>query len=75
VVWNSSGDLVLVKPGEKIPIDGTVEEGVSHVDESMLTGESKPVMKGAGDKVIGGSINMEGAIKKLGLKRQVRRHT
>jgi len=63
VVWNSSGDLVLVKPGEKIPIDGTVEEGVSHVDESMLTGESKPVMKGAGDKVIGGSINMEGAIK------------
>jgi len=57
------GDLVLVKPGEKIPIDGTVGEGVSHVDESMLTGESKPVMKGAGDKVIGGSINMEGAIK------------
>ncbi|SNZ10887.1 heavy metal translocating P-type ATPase [Hydrogenobacter hydrogenophilus] len=57
------GDLLLVKPGEKIPTDGTIEEGVSHVDESMLTGESKPVMKSVGDKVIGGSINMEGAIK------------
>ncbi len=57
------GDLLLVKPGEKIPTDGAIEEGVSHVDESMLTGESKPVMKGVGDKVIGGSINMEGAIK------------
>jgi len=58
-----AGDLVLVKPGEKIPADGVVEEGSSHVNESMLTGESKPVPRGPGDKVIGGAINMEGALK------------
>ncbi len=58
-----AGDLVLVKPGEKIPADGVVEEGSSHVNESMLTGESKPVPRGPGDRVIGGAINMEGALK------------
>ncbi len=57
------GDLVLVKPGEKIPADGVIIEGSTHVNESMLTGESKPVPKGEGDKVIGGALNMEGAIK------------
>lgn len=56
------GDRVLVKPGEKIPADGDVVDGESSVDESMLTGESKPVTKKAGAGVIGGAINGEGAI-------------
>ncbi len=56
------GDKILVKPGEKIPADGIVVEGHTTVDESMLTGESKPVEKKAGDKVIGGSINGHGSI-------------
>ncbi len=57
------GDLVLVKPGEKIPVDGTVVEGETSVDESMLTGESNPVYKGPGSEVIGGSVNLEGSLK------------
>lgn len=57
------GDIVLVKPGEKIPIDGVVIEGSTSVNESMITGESKPVHKSAGDEVIGGSINFDGSIK------------
>ncbi|AKI98325.1 ATPase [Kosmotoga pacifica] len=57
------GDMVLVKPGEKIPSDGVVIEGSSNVDESMLTGESKPVFKRPGAEVIGGSINHDGALK------------
>lgn len=56
------GDRVLVKPGEKIPVDGAVIEGETSVNESMLTGESKPVTKRAHDNVIGGSINGEGSI-------------
>jgi len=56
------GDLVLVKPGEKTPADGTVVKGETSVNESMLTGESKPVFKKKGDTMIGGSINGEGAI-------------
>ena len=57
-----SGDTVLVKPGEKIPADGEVIEGESSVNESMLTGESVPVSKIRGAKVIGGSVNGEGSI-------------
>lgn len=56
------GDRVLVKPGEKIPIDGRIIEGVTSINESMLTGESRPVEKGEGDEVIGGSINGESAV-------------
>jgi Cu2+-exporting ATPase len=56
------GDVVVVKPGEKIPADGDVLEGRSSVDESMLTGESVPVAKSTGDRVIGGSVNGEGAL-------------
>ncbi len=57
-----AGDRVIVKPGEKIPADGLVIEGETSVNESMLTGESKPVPKTHGAKVIGGSINGEGSI-------------
>jgi len=56
-------DLVLVRPGERIPVDGLVLEGYSAVDESMLTGESLPVEKKAGDQVIGGTMNKTGAFK------------
>ena len=57
-----AGDKVLVKPGEKVPADGAVLEGETSVNEAMLTGESKPVAKGPGAVVIGGSINGEGSI-------------
>jgi P-type Cu+ transporter len=57
------GDLVLVRPGEKIPVDGIVREGESAVDESMLTGESLPVEKRAGDEVFGATINRTGAFR------------
>ncbi|MBQ3405585.1 MAG: copper-translocating P-type ATPase, partial [Oscillospiraceae bacterium] len=57
------GDMVLVRPGISIPADGTVTEGTGSVDESMLTGESLPVEKNAGDSVTGGSINCSGAFK------------
>ena len=56
------GDLVLVKPGARIPIDGVVTEGESSVSEAMLTGESIPVEKQAGSEVIGGSVNQNGAL-------------
>jgi Cu2+-exporting ATPase len=56
------GDRVIVKPGEKVPADGVVVEGETSVDEAMLTGESNPVLKQSGTKVIGGSINGEGSI-------------
>ena len=56
------GDKVLVKPGEKVPADGTVVKGESSVNEAMLTGESTPVTKKSGGKVIGGAINGEGAL-------------
>ena len=58
----AAGDRVLVKPGEKIPVDGRVEDGTSSVNEAMLTGESRPVDKKPGDAVIGGAINGEGAL-------------
>ncbi len=57
------GDLVVVRPGERIPVDGVVIEGRSAVDESMLTGESMPVEKEPGEKVIGGTINKQGMLK------------
>jgi len=57
------GDVLIVRPGDKIPLDGVVVEGASSVDESMITGESIPVSKGVGDQVIGATINKEGAMK------------
>ncbi len=57
------GDVVLVRPGEKIPVDGTVVEGHSSVDESMLTGESMPLDKGPGDGVAGATVNLAGFLK------------
>jgi Cu+-exporting ATPase len=57
------GDLVLVRPGERVAVDGEVVEGESHVDESLITGESRPAAKRAGDRVTGGSINAEGALQ------------
>ncbi len=58
-----SGDLILVRPGERVPVDGTVESGESAIDESMLTGESMPVKKVVDDRVIGGTINRTGAFR------------
>ncbi|MFZ1403539.1 MAG: heavy metal translocating P-type ATPase [Anaerolineae bacterium] len=57
------GDVVQVRPGEKVPVDGVILEGSSAVDESMLTGESLPVSKQAGDEVIGATLNKTGAFK------------
>ncbi len=57
------GDLVLVKPGEKVPIDGIIYDGASSVNESMITGESVPVDKGKDAEIIGGAINGEGILK------------
>ncbi|SDQ89497.1 heavy metal translocating P-type ATPase [Virgibacillus salinus] len=59
----AEGDILIVKPGEKMPVDGIVVEGATSVDESMLTGESVPVEKAAGDNVIGASINKNGTIR------------
>lgn len=58
-----AGDLVLVKPGEKIPADGIIEKGKSDINESMITGESKPVSKKEGNEVIGGSVNGSSSIQ------------
>ncbi len=66
----NAGDKVIVKPGEKIPVDGSITEGSTSIDESMVTGESKPVSREVGAEVIGGSVNGEGSItvevKKVG---------
>jgi Cu+-exporting ATPase len=58
-----AGDVIIVRPGEKIPVDGIVETGKSSVDESMLTGESMPVRKAAGDEVIGATLNKTGSFR------------
>ena len=60
-----TGDLILVKPGERMPVDGQVKKGRSSVDESMLTGESLPVSKEEGDTVIGGTLNKNGMLRVL----------
>ncbi len=57
------GDIMVIRPGEKIPTDGEVVEGQSSVDESMATGESMPVLKGVGDEVIGATLNQRGMLK------------
>src|SRR5216684_4643035 len=62
------GDLLQVRPGEKVPVDGTVANGSSNVDESMLTGESMPAAKSTGDEVFGGTINIAGAFQMTATK-------
>lgn len=57
------GDIIIVRPGEKIPVDGVIIEGRTSIDESMITGESMPVTKGAGEPVIGATVNKFGAFK------------
>jgi Cu2+-exporting ATPase len=56
------GDLLLIKPGAKVPVDALVDEGISEVDQSVVTGESLPVSKAPGDELIGGSINKNGTM-------------
>lgn len=58
-----SGDIVIVRPGERIPVDGQIVEGRSSLDESIITGESRPVVRAEGDSVIGGSLNYDGALR------------
>jgi Cu2+-exporting ATPase len=58
-----TGEIVLVRPGESVPVDGVVRKGESDVNESMITGESRPVKKGEGDEVIAGTINGQGALR------------
>lgn len=57
------GDVVIVRPGERIPVDGIILAGASSVDESLITGESVPIARGVGDRIIGGSLNYDGALE------------
>ena len=59
----TEGDIVIVKPGEKVPVDGTIIEGETHIDEKVVTGESFPVKRLKGDEVIGATVNLEGRFK------------
>src|SRR5690625_3137677 len=59
----NEGDIILIRPGEKVPADGIIIEGESDLNESMLTGESRPVSKTIGEEVIGGAINGNGVVK------------
>ncbi len=63
IIELNSEDKILIKPGEKIPADGIILKGNSHINESMITGESKPVEKSKGDELIGGSINGDGSLE------------
>ncbi len=62
------GDIILLKPGDKVPVDGKITEGESAIDESLVTGESIPVFKVKGDLVIGGSLNTSGSVKFMATK-------
>ena len=62
------GDIIVVRPGEKIPVDGIILEGKSHIDEKVITGESYPVSKTVGDEIIGATINQEGLLKFKAMK-------
>jgi len=62
------GDIVILKPGDKVPVDGEVTEGETSIDEALVTGESLPVSKKIGDKVIGGSINQSGSVQSRATK-------
>ena len=57
------GDIIILKPGDKVPVDGEIIEGETAIDESLVTGESMPVAKSVGNKVIGGSINTSGSVR------------
>jgi Cu+-exporting ATPase len=59
----SVDDLMIIRPGEKVPTDGVIEEGSSHIDESIVTGESMPVHRGLGDRVVGATVNGEGLLR------------
>ena len=63
LVQLKKGDLLIVRPGERVPTDGVIREGESHLDEALLTGESKPVNKGVDAHVTGGAINLDGLLK------------
>ncbi len=63
IEYVGTGDIILVKPGERIPVDGEVVTGESYVDESMITGEPIPVLKKTGDTVIGGTVNTNGVLR------------
>ena len=62
------GDIIVLKPGDKVPVDGEIVEGETAIDESLVTGESLPVAKSVGDKVIGGSINTSGSVQFKAMK-------